>query len=500
MLPLRYPCLIAALLVCPLHSAVKPNALFSDNAVLQQDTPIPVWGTAADNEKVTVQLDGQQISTTAKDGKWMVQLPSHKAGGPFAMTITGQNTNLFTNILVGEVWVCSGQSNMEFRLNGASNAVTEIQTANYPQLRMFTVNHKIALNPCDEVVGKWMVCTPATAAGFSAVGYYFGRDLLKAKSVPVGMIHSAWGGTPAQAWTSFSGFSRSPELKFYTDALTNSVADYCKALEAYRTVLDDYHAKVTSVPTSPPWPTNLPSSGPVSPFDGKGSMPQTPTVLYNGMIAPLLPYAIRGVIWYQGESNAGQAKLYQTLFPAMIADWRQKWGRGDFPFLFTQIAPFGGQPPEIREAQLLTLGKTTNTAMAVTTDVGDANNIHPTRKEPVGQRLALAARAVAYGEKIEYSGPLYESMRVDSNKIVLTFSHTGNALLSKDGELKGFTIAGADGKALPAKAEIVGSTVVVSSDSVPLPVAVRYGWTNVPDVNLFNHEGLPASPFRTDYQ
>lgn len=483
-----------------LYSAVKPNALFSDNAVLQQDTPVPVWGTAADNEKVTVQLDGQQVSTTAKDGKWMVQLPSHKAGGPFTMTITGQNTNSFTNILVGEVWVCSGQSNMEFRLNGASNAVTEIQSANYPQLRMFTVNHKTALNPCDEVVGKWMVCTPDTAAAFSAVGYYFGRDLLKAKSVPVGMIHSAWGGTPAQAWTSFSGFSMSPELKFYSDALTNSVADYCKALEAYRTVLDDFYAPGSSAPTAPPWPTNLPTSGPVSPFDGKASMPQTPTVLYNGMIAPLLPYAIRGVIWYQGESNAAQAKLYRTLFPAMIADWRQKWGRGDFPFLFTQIAPFSGQPPEIREAQLLTLGKSTNTAMAVTTDAGDANDIHPKKKEPVGQRLALAARAVAYGEKIEYSGPLYESMRIDGNKVILNFSHTGSGLLAKDGELKGFTIAGTDGKALPAKAEIVGSTVVVSSDSVLAPVAARYGWTNVPDVNLYNREGLPASPFRTDPQ
>ena len=476
------------------RAAVKPNPLFSDNAVLQQDTPVPVWGAAADNEKVTVQLDGQQVSTTAKDGKWLVQLPSHKAGGPFTMTITGQNTNSFTNILVGEVWVCSGQSNMEFRLYRASNAVAEIHTANYPQLRMFTVYPKTALNPCDELVGKWMVCTPDTAASFSAVGYYFGRDLLKAKSVPVGMIHSAVGGTPAQAWTSFSGFSMSPELKFYSDALISSVADYCKALETYWTVLNDYHATGSSVPTAPPWPTNLPASGPVSP----SASTQTPTVLYNGMIAPLLPYAIRGVIWYQGESNAAQARLYRTLFPAMIADWRLKWGRGDFPFLFTQIAPYVGMPPEIREAQLLTLGKSTNTAMAVTTDAGDANDIHPKKKEPVGQRLALAARAVAYGEKIEHSGPLYESMRIDANKVILNFSHTGSGLLAKDGELKGFSIAGADGKFVSAKAEINQDTVVVSAPSVSAPTAVRYGWENVPDLNLVNKEGLPASPFRTD--
>jgi sialate O-acetylesterase len=216
------------------------------------------------------------------------------------------------------------------------------------------------------------------------------------------------------------------------------------------------------------------------------------------MLAPVIPYAIKGAIWYQGESNAKQSKQYRTLFPAMIADWRGRWKQGDFPFFFVQIAPFNGQPPEIREAQLLTLAKVKNTAMAVTTDVGNATDIHPTRKEPVGQRLALAARALTYGEKIEYSGPLYDSMAAKDGKIVLNFKHVGSGLIAKDGELKGFTIAGEDKQFVPAQAKIQGSTVIVSAEGVTAPKAVRYGWANVPDVNLFNQDDLPASPFRTD--
>jgi sialate O-acetylesterase len=216
------------------------------------------------------------------------------------------------------------------------------------------------------------------------------------------------------------------------------------------------------------------------------------------MLHPLIPYAIKGAIWYQGESNASQSRLYQTLFPAMIADWRTRWNQGNFPFLFVQIAPFNGQPPEIREAQLFTLKNSPNTAMAVTTDLGDANDIHPTRKEPVGQRLALGARALAYGEKIEYSGPLYQSMEVKGSEAILSFAHTGSGLLAKDGELKGFTLAGADGRFIPATAKIEGTKIVVTAAGVTDPIAVRYGWENVPDVNLFNQEGLPASPFRTD--
>jgi sialate O-acetylesterase len=254
-------------------------------------------------------------------------------------------------------------------------------------------------------------------------------------------------------------------------------------------------AKTAGQPLPPkPNPSSPQPKAPGNPGGGSGN----PATLYNGMIAPIIPYGIKGAIWYQGESNAGQSKQYRTLFPAMIADWRSRWKQGDFPFFFVQIAPFKGQPPEIREAQFLTLAKVKNTAMAVTTDVGNANDIHPNQKEPVGQRLALAARALTYGEKIEYSGPLYETMSAKDGKITLTFKHVGGGLVAKDGDLKGFTIAGEDKNFVPAKAEIKGATIVVSADGVADPKAVRYGWANVPDVNLFNKDGLPASPFRTD--
>ena len=487
-------------------AAVKPNPLFSDGAVLQQETPIPVWGTAKEGEKVTVKFDGQEVSATAKDGKWMVKLPAHQAGGPFTMTISGENTITITNVLVGEVWVCTGQSNMtfplgvSFPLRGAANAAAEIPTANYPGLRMFTVPTKCAASPQEAVTakwgaGKWVVCTPATAPSFSAVGYFFGRDLLKARSVPVGMIHSSVGGTFAQSWTSLAGLGKSPEIKVYTDRLTNAVATYVEALDEYRGVLEKFHQKYGSQAAAIPSWEDLPPTGPVSPFGENGG---TATVLYNGMIAPLIPYAIRGVICYQGEANCGEAALYRTLFSCLIADWREKWGRGDFPFLFTQIAPHVGMFPEIREAQFLTLAKVTNTAMVVTTDVGEANDIHPQQKEPIGARLALAARALAYGEKIEYSGPLYQGVKIDGTRAIINFTHIGSGLMAKGGELRGFTIAAADKKFLPAKAEIAGDTVVVSSTNIPAPVAVRYGWMNAPDVNLCNKEGLPASPFRTD--
>jgi sialate O-acetylesterase len=370
---------------------------------------------------------------------------------------------------------------------------------------MFTVKQKVSPYPETESVGQWVVCSPSTVAEFSAVGYYFGRDLLKATGVPVGMIHSSWGGTQGESWMSYEGLQKNPETKFFTDSLDARVADYIGKLDQYREVLEKFHTLVGTNSVSVRELRTLPPSGPVSPF---GS-PNIPTMLYNGMIAPLIPYAMRGVIWYQGENNARtskgapdipQCKLYRTLFPTLIADWRSKWGLGDFPFLYVQIAPFKGMPPEIREAQLLTLPKATNTAMTVITDHGDAQDIHPAEKEPVGQRLALAARALAYGEKIEFSGPLYDTLKIDGNRAIVSFRHTGTGLVANDGELKGFTIAGVDGKFTPAKAEISGDTVTVSSDQVSAPVAVRYGWSDVPDVNLFNKEGLPASPFRTDSQ
>jgi sialate O-acetylesterase len=354
------------------------------------------------------------------------------------------------------------------------------------------------------------------------VGYFFARDIYQKLGVPVGMIHTSWGGTPAQAWTSLEGFGNDPELNGYVDAANRKLANYDAAVAAYPAKLEEFKAKAAErneagdkayqdalkswkeataqakqagqpLPPKPTPPKRQPKAPPGP--DGGQSDPAT---LYNGMLAPVIPYAIKGAIWYQGESNAMQSKQYRTLFPAMIADWRARWKQGDFPFFFVQIAPFNGQPPEIREAQFLTLAKVKNTAMVVTTDVGDATDIHPTRKEPVGQRLALAARALTYGEKTEYSGPLYESMTAKGGEIALSFKHVGGGLVAKDGELKGFTIAGEDKQFVPAQAKIQGSAILVSAEGVVAPKAVRYGWANVPDVNLFNQQGLPASPFRTD--
>lgn len=521
-IPILSALTIATLISGSLHAEVKPNPLFTDGAVLQRGQAVPVWGTARDGEKVTVEFNNEKVSTTAADGKWNVKLPPQKEGGPFTMKITGDNSVTVNNLLVGEVWVCSGQSNMAFNFAGTHNAKEEGPKADFPKIRMFTVQKKPSVKPLTEAVGNWVECSPQTVNGFSAVGYFFARDLYQKLGVPIGMIHTSWGGTPAQAWTSLEGFGTDPELKGYVDATKQKLAGYDAEVAAFAAKQEEFkvkskewdetvgkayqetlktwtqasaQAKQAGQPQPPkPAPSTPQPKAPANPEGGSGA----PTSLFNGMVAPIIPYGIKGAIWYQGESNAGQAKQYRTLFPAMIADWRARWKQGDFPFLFVQIAPFNGQPPEIREAQFLTLSKSKNTAMAVTTDVGDAGNIHPNKKEPVGQRLALAARALAYDEKLEYSGPLYDSMAVKDGKITLNFKHVGGGLLAKDGELKGFTIAGEDKKFVPAQATIQGATIVVSADGVADPKAVRYGWANVPDVNLFNKEGIPASPFRTD--
>lgn len=520
--PITSALAIAAMISSPLYGDVKPNPLFTDGAVLQRGQAVPVWGTARDGEKVTVEIGDQKVSTTAAAGKWSVSLKPLKEGDALTMKITGDNSVTINNLLVGEVWVCSGQSNMEWKFAQSHNAKEEGPKANYPKIRMFTVKRNSATKPVAEAVGSWVECSPETVSGFSAVGYFFARDLHQKLGVPVGMIHTSWGGTPAQSWTSLEGFGTDPELKGYVDAVNNKLSNYDADVAAYPAKMEEFkikakewndsvgkayqetltawtaasaQAKKDGQPLPPkPNPTTPQPKAPANPDDGSGQ----PTSLYNGMIAPIIPYGIKGAIWYQGESNANQSKQYRTLFPAMIADWRARWKQGDFPFFFVQIAPFKNQPPEIREAQFLTLAKVKNSAMAVTTDVGNANDIHPNQKEPVGQRLALAARALTYGEKIEYSGPLYDSMAVKDGKIVLSFKHVGGGLVAKDGELKGFTIAGADSKFVPAQAKIQGSTVEVSAEGVTDPKAARYGWENVPDVNLFNQEGLPASPFRTD--
>lgn len=489
----------------PASAAVKPNPLFSDGMVLQRGMPVPVWGTANDGERVTVTFQGQRVSATAKDGKWMVRLRGLKAGGPFEMTIAGENTIPVKNVLVGEVWIASGQSNMQFALRQSTGADEAIATSRNPQIRLLTIERKATDEPLTEVAAKWEECGPETVPNFSGVAYFFGRDLQKALDVPVGLISTNVGGTPAEAWTSRGVLENHPQLKQilanHAKAQENfpqAQAHFQEQMAQYRQAAEKARQTGQPVPAAPRPPAEPAKSA------------QRPTGLYNAMIAPLLPYAIRGAIWYQGESNAGRAYEYGTLFPAMIRNWRQAWGQGDFPFLFVQLAPFmkiTSEPgesawAELREAQRQTVYTLPNTGMAVITDVGEENDIHPKQKEPVGKRLALAALAVAYGKEVEYSGPEFRRMRVEGNKAVLTFSHEGKGLVAKGGTLTGFTIAGSDKKWVNAQAEIReekdGDRVVVWSPEVARPVAVRYGWANFPLGNLWNAAGLPASPFRTD--
>jgi sialate O-acetylesterase len=477
------------------RAELKPNSLFSDGAVLQQGVAVPVWGAGKDGERVTVKIQDQTAATTVKDGRWLVRLKPLQAGGPFTMTITGDNTITISNLLVGEVWLCSGQSNMAFPLSRAANAAEATPTAGDSQLRLFTVRNRATDAPETDAAGSWKESTPDTAAGFSAVAWFFGRDLRRALKVPVGLIHSSVGGTPAEAWTARATLEGDAELRQILERHAQQVKDYDPAAAAaqHKQALEKHKQAVAQAEAA----GKKAPQAPRAPADPSRSSSR-PSGLYNGMIAPLEPYAIAGAIWYQGEANSGRAAQYQKLFPAMIQNWRQAWGQGDFPFLFVQIAPHQGMTPEIREAQLLSWQKVPRTAMAVITDVGNETDIHPTQKEPVGDRLALAARAIAYGEKVEYSGPVYSSMKVEGDRAVLSFTHIGGGLIAKEGDLKGFTIAGADGSFVAAKAVIEGDKVVVSSPSVPKPAAVRYGWAKTPEVNLFNKEGLPATPFRSD--
>lgn len=482
--------------VSQVRADVTPNPLFSDNAVLQRDKEVPVWGMAADGEKVTVEFAGQKLETVAKDGRWRVELqPMPASPEPRTMTFTGNNTVTAKNILVGEVWLCSGQSNMEWPLRDTEGGADAVLASADPNFRLVRLPHRDVDEPQTNAQVRWLPSAPESVPDFSAVAFHFGRDLRKTLGVPIGLIGSHYGGTPAEAWTDRQTFQADPELNILLENQARRVAEFDlqKMEERNQKIKADHEAAVAKA-TSEGRPK---PGGPrleVPPMQNKSR----PACLYNGMIAPLQPYALRGVIWYQGESNAGAPLIYRKLFPAMIGAWRQQWGEETMPFLFAQVAPFKNMPPGIREAQLLTWKSTPQTAMVVTADIGDAEDIHPRKKLPVGQRLALAARALAYGEQIVYSGPEYDSMSVSGNRAVLHFKHTGGGLVAKDGDLRGFFIAGADGNFRPAKAEIKGDAVEVFSDEVSSPAAVRYGWSNVPDVNLTNKEGLPASPFRTD--
>jgi sialate O-acetylesterase len=491
---------------------VKLAPLFTDNMVLQQGAFAPVWGTAEPGEEVSIVLDGGKEAVRARKiesradqtGRWMLKLPVDNLGhGPLQLTVKGKNTVTLKNVLVGEVWVCSGQSNMEMSLVSTANAQKTIAAAANPNIRLFTVKRNTAAEPQTTADGKWVECTPDTVRNFSAVAYYFGRDLQKDLNVPVGLIHTSWGGTPAQAWTSKEALEAVPELRYYPENFAKAEKSYDaeKAQAKYKEDVAKWEQAVAKAKEENKQPPRKPQP-PAAP----GKSANSPSTLYNAMIAPLIPYGIKGAIWYQGESNAGRAYEYRSLFPTMIQDWRKRWGGDEFPFLFVQLAPYQKivhEPgpsawAELREAQLLTTKKLKNTAMAVITDVGEENDIHPKKKEPVGHRLELAALALAYGKPVEYSGPAFKSMTAEGDKAVLSFDHAGAGLEARGGALTGFTVAGKDGKFHNARAEVRGDRVVVWSPEVSDPAAVRYGWANYPLGNLWNKDGLPASPFRTD--
>ncbi len=499
--------LLAALLVSAgqLSATVKPNALFSDHMVLQNGMAVPVWGTAAPGEKVSVAVAGQQAAATAgADGRWQAKLSNLKSGGPLELTITGDKTPeplVIKDVLVGEVWVGSGQSNMEFTVSkakaafaGLLNEEQEIAAANFPQIRMFTVKGLKTYEPQTDVTGQWLVCSPATVPGFSAVGYLFARDLQKELNVPVGIITSAAGASCAEAWISREAMM-APKLKWMLDSLDASVAYFRQKPQGPAA-----NAPIRPTPINKPRP-----AGPVTSLRDPVQDQHFPTVLFNGMINPIIPYAIKGAIWYQGESIIGGTpglNLYGEVQKALITDWRKRWGEGNFPFYIVQLP---GQQnisnnPRIREEQLAVLSLP-NTGVAVTIDIGEAKNVHPHNKEPLGDRLTLLALANAYGRKIESSGPMYSSMKVVKNAIRVSFTHVGGGLVAKGGTLKGFQIAGADQKFVEAEAKLDGDSILVSSPQVASPVAVRYAWTDYPEglgCNLYNAASLPASPFRTD--
>lgn len=493
--------LVAGLLLPVLLSAkITLPALFQDHLVLQQNGRVSIWGWQSSGSEITIKPSwGKGILIKPKaDGSWQAAINTLKAGSGYALTISDkEETITLSDIAFGEVWLCSGQSNMNFPLgkfdrwrSGVINYEKEIAAADHPEIRFFTVEKQVARTPQKDCKGSWQICIPQTAASFSAVAYYFAKEIQKELGVPVGIIHSSWGGTPVEAWTKEEILASDKNFQPILERFKKHTADTAKAKADYKAATQDWKQKkaenkLTGIDFV---------QGPREPLTADGN--KSPANLYNAMIAPLVPYTIKGALWYQGESNMERAYQYRTLFPAMIKGWRKDWN-ADFPFYFVQIAPHRSQHAEIREAQFISYKTTPNTGIAVITDAGDSSDIHPRNKEVVGKRLSLWALGNTYGKKLEYAGPEYRSMKALEDKIELSFSHA-TGLKAINGDLNEFTIAGEDHVFHPAKAEIKGNKIVVWSKDVSKPLAVRFGWKYVPHAELYNAAGLPASPFRTD--
>lgn len=632
----KYTAFIFLIFSIMANANVRMPLLFSDGMVLQRNKEIPIWGWAEANEKVEVRFNKQTKTIQAdKDGKWMLKLSAEKAGGPFELIITGKNKIVIKDVLVGEVWICSGQSNMEFQMYKVMNAEKEMADSNYPMIRHFGVAQDLSGSPKEDLKqGKWAVANKENIRDFTGVGFFFAKKLYAELKIPIGIINTSWGGTNVETWTSHEAFQKSEEFKAMIaevpqvdmdavfEVYKKSVLENLKKVQGFDVSMENENQfaafnfedknwpeiKVPSlwenqqignidgvvwmrktitlsgdqakseavlnlskvddedityvngveVGTNKIWetlrvykiPAGVLKEGKnviavrIADYSGGGGIygdpadlkiqfkdsnipleglwkfnviqvkiaisPNSyPSLLYNAMVNPLVPYAFQGVLWYQGEANVWRAKQYKKAFPLMIQDWRTKWKQGDFPFYFVQLSTFnefngnskvGSRWAELREAQVETL-KVPNTGMVVTTDIGNAKDIHPTNKQDVGLRLAAIALNNVYGKKQIYSGPTFKSQQIKGNQIILTFDNIGSGLSTSDNSanVKGFEIASADKVFHSAKAIIKGNTIIVSSDEVKNPVAVHYGWADDDtEINLFNKEKFPASPFRTD--
>ncbi len=490
------------------YSGVTLPRVIGSNMVLQRDRQAPIWGWASPGEAIMITLSAEAedpVATTTAvadaDGNWQTELPAMAAGGPYTLRIEGSNTLELTNVLFGEVWVCSGQSNMEWPVSISNNSEEEIAAAMYPKIRLFHIPRVPSGLPQQDVEADWYETTPETIPNFSAVAYYFGRKLYKNLDVPIGLINTSWGGTRIEPWTPPTGLAGVSDLASISKEVEDIQANYRAQLPDKVNAIEAWSAETRKALETDAQLKPMPDN--THPLTDHGR----PTSLYNGMVHPIVPYGIRGALWYQGESNHQDGIIYYEKMKALINGWREVWGQGDFPFYFVQLAPFnysnqeGGEffLPQLWEAQTAALALP-NTGMAVTTDIGNPRDVHPRNKQDVGRRLALWALAKDYGrDDVTYSGPLYKSMTVEGNTIRLAFDHIGSGLTSRDDEpLTRFQIAGEDKEFVEANATIDGNTVIVSSDAIENPVAVRFGWHQSAEPNFMNKEGLPASPFRTD--
>ena len=491
------------------YAELTPAPVFNDHMVLQRDMIVPVWGKADPAAEITISINQINQSTTASDsGNWTMELPAMPAGGPYQMTISDSSTTItYGDIYIGDVWLCSGQSNMDMTVAmgnqywcGVDNADQEVANADYPLIRVFDVPFVTSEYPLDSVTCEWMICSPQTAGSFSAAAYFMARDLYLKYNIPIGLITSAFGASTAESWTSRESLIAHPQLRFLIENYAEKKEAYDADPERQRKYKENLAKWQSACQKAEEEGKLLPRGVKIEdPRDDQHS----PYTCYNGMIAPLIPYAIKGTIWYQGESNQPTSKLYDVIMENMIADWRNRWQQGDFPFIYVQLANYGKESDnpnkpspfaEVRYAQLQNL-QIANTAMATAIDIGDAGNIHPKNKQEVGRRLALCADALAYDQPTEYMGPIYKEMKVEGNKAIISFDHIGSGLAVHGEKLEGFAIAGRNNEYIWADAQIVGDTVVVSSEKVKNPISVRYAYADNPKCSLYNKEGLPASPF-----